>query len=598
MPIPSCGDSLLESMRKNTVHSISRIGVEREKGRREGIYNVFKWWGRRFASIIRGLLAAVVLREGDDALAIEAAEGRVPLKVIESARGLTLLDAYSGSGVASIEAARLGYNAVGVDIEPAAYYTSTATWSIASCKCNEKIMCLERALMKAWAETSSLWCITPSICIVHVLASRCPPCRAPIWLYTKKVNGRKVLGVIDDDGSIHEVSVDDLAVSPLNPSLKLSGKSLPEVAPGIVAYAVELYSLDGKNRRWVSLLNDTSESKDIRFFLEESLDRAKKLVGSLNLGDVSIPEGRETRKLLKMGIKRVGDLLTERQKASLHAFIKWSGIKCRVEASLIVAGAMRSSSLLAFYYQPAGRVNPGLVVKSYWMPPNPVELNPLAGTMKPYLKPLGRGGLMGYVKRYSRICRTCFKEPPGKALFLMKDLARVNVRADVSIADPPYPRGFRYSETLLLHRYALKIAGLNHEPDNGSYVDGLTTHKRYLNAIKPSFEKLLKTLRKGAPVILLVGVYNEEAAKAVMGLVDLMRKNGVGIAGIYPFLGEAPGALGRSRSRVVLAIAGRKGCGFDDPRVYKPGEVIGAGLEREDALVSSIASAITCEKGM
>ena len=174
----------------------------------------------------------------------------------------------------------------------------------------------------------------------------------------------------------------------------------------------------------------------------------------------------------------------------------------------------------------------------------------------------------------------------------MADLAKVNVRADVSIADPPYPRGFRYSETLLLHRYALKISGLMHRPVDGSYVDGLRTHRKYLKAIEPSFKKLLKSLKEGAPLILLVGVYNEEAVKAVAGLIRMMESGGVSIAGVYPFLGEAPGALGRSRSRVVIAIAGRRGCAIGSPRIYMPSEVLNCGLEMEDTLASAIASAI------
>ena len=579
-------------MKKSTVYTISRVGVEREKGRREGVYGVFKWWGRRFASMIRGLLAAAVLHEGDDKLAIEAAMGRIPREVIENTRGLTLLDAYSGSGVASIEAARLGYEAFGVDIEPAAYYTSTATWNLASCKCREKARCLEKALEKAWTETSSLWCITPNTCIIQIIASRCPPCRAPVWVYTKKKDGKRILGIMDSSGSIFEVSEDNLKISPLNPSLKLNMRSLPEIAPGIVAYAVELYSINGMNRRWISLLNDSNESMTVKSFLEESLEKARSLIEFLGPEDLPVPEGRETRKLLKWGIRQVGDLLTERQKASLYTFIKWSGRECRVEASLIAANAMRSSSLLAFYYQPAGRINPGLVVKSYWIPPNPVELNPLAGALRPTLKPLGRGGLIGHVRRYFKACRTCGKRPPGRALFLMADLAKVDVRVDVSIADPPYPRGFRYSETLLLYRYALKLSGLMHEPRDGNYVDGLRTHRKYLKAIEPSFKRLLKSLNEGAPLILLVGVYNEEAVKAIIGLIYMMESEGIDIAGMYPFLGEAPGSLGRSKSRVVIALAGRRGCNMGSPKVYMPSEILDCRLEREDALASAIASAI------
>ncbi len=597
-PMPPCGETAIESMSAGSVARLALESALRERGRREGVYDAFKWFGRRFASMIRGLIASSVLESGAEDLTLQAARTPIPSDVFEASRGRKLLDAYSGSGIAAIEAARLGFTSLGVDIDPAAYYTAAATWRLASCKCEAIASCLIKALYSAWRQARKLWC-TSGECIIHILAAKCPPCTAPVWVYSRRVGGLKVYGVIGEDGEIVELR-EAPSLKPSEPRISLNRETLPEIAPGFYAYAAEVYDESSGERRWVSLISGASRAAELREFIKESAAEAEREFNGIELNEIAVPHGRETRKLLRAGITSIARIATRRQLVSLYRFVEASGPECRVEAALIVASALRSSSLLAFYYQPSGRVNPGLVVKSYWIPLNPVELNPLAGLYRGgVVKPLGRGGVAGYVRKYARLCSSCSQAPRGHALFILGDLSRIYLRRafDVVVADPPYPTGFRYSELLLLHRQALAMAGLRYEPIKGLYVDGLRTVKEYIRGVRPSFVKSLRALRDRGTLILIFGLSGGESVEALAGLASIAASTGVAPTALYPFLGEAPGSLGRGRSRLVAVMVGRKGCTGQDLKVVKPSSVLGPDFKGFDGLVADLAERLQSLSG-
>lgn len=93
---------------------LSRIG-ERESWRKEihrPIYHVHKWWAKRLGSVFRGILLGCVLPEDAD---LEWEFYRVHSRV-----GATVLDPFMGSGTTIGEAHKLGFTALGQDINPVA----------------------------------------------------------------------------------------------------------------------------------------------------------------------------------------------------------------------------------------------------------------------------------------------------------------------------------------------------------------------------------------------------------------------------------------------------------------------------------------------
>jgi len=93
---------------------LSRIG-EHESWRKEvhrPATSTHKWWAKRLGSVFRGILTAAVTETEATALAAYNSAARLD--------GLTVFDPFAGSGTIVVEAAKLGANVVGWDINPVA----------------------------------------------------------------------------------------------------------------------------------------------------------------------------------------------------------------------------------------------------------------------------------------------------------------------------------------------------------------------------------------------------------------------------------------------------------------------------------------------
>ncbi|WP_342785198.1 hypothetical protein [Thermofilum sp.] len=61
---------IIDNLSPDALSAISLISLESEGGRRCVPYNVFKWWGRRFAVLSRAILAALVARSEEEVIAL------------------------------------------------------------------------------------------------------------------------------------------------------------------------------------------------------------------------------------------------------------------------------------------------------------------------------------------------------------------------------------------------------------------------------------------------------------------------------------------------------------------------------------------------
>jgi len=89
--------------------------AERESWRKEvhrPIYHVHKWWAKRLGSVFRGILLGTIMPEGGDLPAAFYKTHNVP--------NLTVFDPFMGSGTTIGEAHKLGFTAIGRDINPVA----------------------------------------------------------------------------------------------------------------------------------------------------------------------------------------------------------------------------------------------------------------------------------------------------------------------------------------------------------------------------------------------------------------------------------------------------------------------------------------------
>jgi len=511
---------------------------------------VFRWPGRRSPSLVRAFIALLDAERPE--VGVKAARGE--REALEEARmraeGKTLYDPFAGSGVIPIEAARLGYYAIGQDVNPYAVAIARANAELCTGECHLRVQCIQEALADAWRSASHLWC-REGECIVHMLLARCPPCRAPVWVSSKRGKGgpRKVL-VLRGDLSLEWVERGE-GLGSREPSIEVP-EGLPREHPDYVVYAVEVYRAGV--RRWVSLARDPGW----RRWVEETAAQARRIVEGIPGAPVPLME--ETRRLYRRGVRSVRDLFSWRQLASLAAFIRAAG-GCRELAVLLAASAAPSNSLLAMYYQPLAKINPGLVVKSYWLPRNPAVLNPFAHRSLPRppslsTSPLGRGTLVSVAQRYAKRCGGDCAIPPA---ILWGDSTRSAPVSSANhvVTDPPYPGMHTYKDMSLLYAQMALIAGLTGTLDweeiDSRDPDG------YRGLMRSALRVATSILAPGGYLVLFLSAHKLEYIELLAETVATPPLYGAGLRRVYPVVGEAPGRLGRGLNKLVFVAVYRKG---------------------------------------
>jgi len=553
---------------EDVLYEAMRASVMSEGGVRIFPYNMFKWWSRRF-SVLARLLAAGLITSNRDYL-MRVIRGEVPRELTLSARGKLIYDPFCGAGTILVEAAKVGFDALGVDVNPVAVAIARNSFEILSrCRseggCKSMLLPLLESLRRTWRELKHLWVVSNRYLLVHLFLARCPPCRAPIWVSTKRrKDGAEYLVIDGKSGELVWLSKDELrtVITPKEPSIPLDSSNLPKVRSNYCAYAAEVLDLHSGQRFFVSLIKGGELSDLIRRHVEASMQESRELLRKhySEYLDVRVPLLKETRRLLRYGVTRVHELFTPRQLLSLLRFVSNTEDGARELASLIAGNVARTASLLAFYYQPYSKVNPGLQIKSYWLPESPVELNPLAHVVRgPTVRTVGRGTIATYISKLARACeeRTTEKSAghiAGNATIIQHDCTKFKPPKNVFavITDPPYPGLFNYKELSLLYKFFLSTSPVIRGGEEEQEIDVLN-EQRYVKSMSDLAHTLSK-LRKGTPVILLVGVKSEKYAKVLREIVTAFHKNALGLAKLYWFIGESYGRLGRTKSRGIFAL--------------------------------------------
>jgi len=511
---------------------------------------VFRWPGRRPPSLVRAFIA--LLDADKPEIGVEAALGRAA--ALEEARrhaaGKTLYDPFAGSGVIPVEAARLGYYAVGQDVNPYAVAIARANAELCTGECRLRASCIKEALVRAWRRSSPLWCRGDE-CIVHMLLARCPPCRAPVWVSSRRSReGPRRLLVLRSDLSLEWVEPGERLGS-REPSIEVP-PDLPREHPDYVVYAVEIYR--GGRRRWVSLARDPGW----RRWVEETAATARGIAE--DIPGAPIPFMEETRRLYRRGVRSTKELFSWRQLASLAAFINEAG-DCRELAVLLAASAAPSNSLLAMYYQPLAKINPGLIVKSYWLPRNPAVLNPFAHRGLPAPPGLssgllGRGTLVSVAQRYARRCGSDCAIPPS---VLLGDSTRVTPVSSAHhvVTDPPYPGMHTYKDMSLLYAQMALVAGAR----GGLDWEEIDTRDPggYRGLMRSALRTATSILAEGGYLVMFLSAHKLEYIELLAETVSIPPLLGAGLRRVYPVVGEAPGRLGRGLNKLVFVAVYRKG---------------------------------------
>jgi len=529
----------------SSTFELLKNGWRVEAGRRLLPYDLFKWWGRRPAVVIDALLLDAVGANGEATKVIDDRLSYRPLNIL---RGLTVCDPMCGGGTTSIEASLLGADRIICnDIDPASSIVVKAMVNgIRSC--DEAFSVLLSAVERVYSELKDLWCID-SYCYVHTfLTRRCVEeyCYAPKWLGTFRVRNSLIKIAIGENGELYE----DSSVG-VRDFIRLPKNRLVEIDNGVYAYAVELYRVgDDVERHFVSLVKDN--------YIAEHLNRvqgeAKKLLPN---GCTPIIDGRETRRLLKEGVMCWEQIFTPRQLITLLRFLEIVKQKHREfldVAVALVGTVIRTASMLAFYYQPYAKVNPGLVVKSFWLPPYPVELNPIAGNLRK-VKTIGRGTLITYLRKLRTMCskvRDLYNIASKEIVIEVQDALNMNyTECNIIILDPPYPGKIAYNEVTQIYTIPFGLLREAIPRINGSNIN-IYDIDSYTNTL----EKLITKMFTEAPktIVYLLMSNDDKGNTVVSRLSENLKRIDITMEKLGTVIGEAPGALGRGNSREIMIL--------------------------------------------
>ena len=187
------------TLRKNSVRLIetdafpfefiSRL-AEHESWRKEihrPVYHVHKWWAKRLGSVFRGILLGTSLPDGSD-LAAEFYQ-------VHNFCGLKVFDPFMGSGTTIGEAHKLGFTALGRDINPVAVNSVRTSLGPMDRKAledafkklsegvGEQIRAIYRAKNSRGRSCDALY-------FFWVMQVPCPDCRKPVDLFPSWIIAR------------------------------------------------------------------------------------------------------------------------------------------------------------------------------------------------------------------------------------------------------------------------------------------------------------------------------------------------------------------------------------------------------------------------
>lgn len=525
---------------------------------KDHVYAVHKWWARRPPAVIRALLLAAALpaeTSEADFWKLFAGEG-TPLK------GQHVGDAFMGGATTLVEAARLGADVTGIDVDPLAARVARAELAGFDTASFEKHA--ERLLAHLRKRFGELYpaAATGKGEPLHYFWLRrveCTECNENSLLYRSLilVRERGLAGAVVRAPGIVAFCPDCLRLHHLGPKrktlrccgrrrhlndgtygrarfkcpccgTKASNEQLRVGQLQRVLVAVE-EAHPGEKRR----LREPSDA-DARALAaaDRRAARRQKNVPAQTLA--GIDSGRPT----SYGFKTVGELFSSRQQLVLAEAFAWvrkreAPAELKEVLALALSNALGSNNLLCGYATDYGRLSSlfsGL--RAYSMPVLSVELNPLHESA-------GRGTLAMTMQRmlrsqYAHVSRHAYdpaqREPVGHRFSARPGESARHVvcrsadrpfpdklgKLDLVVTDPPYYGFIPYSDLSLLYRAWLS-PGECAEPLSGApiYPVGEDPVDEFGRRLGRAFTNVRKALRPGGLMTFTFHSWHKDAWRAL-----------------------------------------------------------------------------------
>jgi putative DNA methylase len=388
------------------VSAIARI-AKREGMRPRPVYQAHKWLARRFATTARSLLAASVAVPGGNFWKAYYGDA--------DCSGLTVLDPFMGGGVMLLEAARLGADICGVDVEPVAcvvadfqgrlwdlpdhdgafqglkasvgnrlapFYVAKDEAGVGSrllhafwVQTVECAACSHRfdahpTFRFAWDETGDRqWaaCRECSRVVEGRMSAESLKCRC-------EKRTRVTLGHCDGGASV---------CSKCRHSERLIDNAGRLGAPRFRLFAVETIPA-GPERRYVNAERKirTASAHDVDVFARAEKEfRRLTDSGAISIPSAEIPrEGRSDDRLLRYGYASYGDLFNARQKLHLamlaEEIAKIGDAGIREAMAIAFSYHLKTNNMMCGYSGGWWRLSALFAIRAYRHIARPVEINP------------------------------------------------------------------------------------------------------------------------------------------------------------------------------------------------------------------------------
>jgi len=532
---------VIERIPQELLDATNEFAKNLEWSRRLPIYEIHKWWARRYSGIVRLFLVYSYLDHNKlngvkDFNKFVSKLYWDPPKI----NGKTLLDPFCGGGTIILEASKLGFDAYGIEINKLAYLILTSYKELNKLnihKLKEEIVDFAEKINKELWRTK---CKKGHDAIIIHTFLAWKDKKGNLQIRNSKIKDldkyksvyycEKCERVFEEKSDINYCPFCDNDLYKQHDGQK----EYYELHP----YALEYYCPICSMREIKKV-----DKQDVENFFNHNFKVKFQTV-------TKIPTLNETNRLIKNGIKYFDELLTSRQKITFYEFLKrFKGTPYEKISKLMVSDSLRSCSLLAYYSPKYKKVIPGFVIKSYWLPIQPVELNPVSFINKDLLKPLGRGNLISSYRKLSK----AFHDNKytnnyiiyfGAAQDVLKKLKR---KFDIVFTDPPYADYQYYSDLSLFN---LSILG---ELDK-EYIDYLLNKeivlrkrnesKSYISRLLEVFALIEKRLASNGKLII---TFHHSDMNIIREFVTIFKQLKLNLDAVYPVFGESSGKLSKRK---------------------------------------------------
>ncbi|HYC54237.1 MAG TPA: hypothetical protein VEL28_04790 [Candidatus Binatia bacterium] len=525
-------------------------------------YGGHSWFARRPPGAMRGLLLAAALPHDTS----RADYWRSFASDEPMLSGLRAHDPFAGGGTILVEAARLGAEPSGMDVDPLAVQivkhelhppdaaelkqTAAKLAKFVQAKCGH----LYASTRRGWTPLHYFF--------VHKVT--CPACNQANLLYRDLVIARDLgkRGGVQRDGAVHAFCPDCHRVhkyaDPNRKTLNCCGRARSlydgsfsaqsfkcqacgtasmhadlktAVSPRILVAVEE--TRDGEYRRI------RAPSKSDRELLSDAHRHLRRNRRFLALPGGRFKTGRIDSRPLSLGITKPAQLFTDRQLSVFGRGFRWleeteMSPSIRRALTLGLSNALATNNKFCGYARDYGRIAPLFSVRGYSLPALSVELNPFhpkagRGTLPRIFERLVRSCEATEVRRYVWSAET--KSPSPQMMKFKPFRAQTSIRCesaashndgdrssvDLCVFDPPYFDYIAYSELSEFHRAWLdskRLGGTPLLPDAADPVGSFAT------SLADCLKAISQRLRAGRPLAFTYHAATSDAWDAVGQALD------------------------------------------------------------------------------